>query len=348
MNLEKFDIQDIEIVDGTSIMSLGDIKTSSLHQLTFSNVFSSSLLDPTNYLINLERYAAGGNASFVMSDFQIDNWRATSFILSNALQFNIESQIFKISNSSFKNMDFNSNEDLIMFESIRSETPYLITLEYLNFENISFKRNGNLLLLRNQQNDFLEINHSSFKNITNGGITVKSFNTLVSTTFKTKVKFNNITTNSINAQDTRFITLEEGAKVEVYNSTFETISSLRVGAVFYLGYRQAEASIYDCTFRNNTAYEGAVFNTNFESNLNCIRCQIYENIAPENWVIKWDENGQFNFVESNIYNNYAYKGPVAEIFSTQLTSNITNCTISNNLILSKEEIMTKVKGLGKL
>ena len=191
--------------------------------------------------------------------------------MANSKQYSIESQRVTIKDSVIKNLNYPFFDDLIVFYNIKASVPYKIILENITFEGIKFERGGNLMKLSHQQDDFLEINHCTFNNITNGGINVVSFFSSLAATLKTKVKMFNITTNRFEAQDTRFILLGEGAHVEVYNSTLKTISSLRIGGVVYAGSKQAVVKIYDSTFLNNTALEGGVFSSESESYIMCTR-----------------------------------------------------------------------------
>ena len=171
------------------------------------------------------------------------------------------------SDFSLQNLEYPYQDDLITFLNIKSDKEINIILERFTFNNISFERGGNLFSFQHQQNEYLEIRDSTFTNIFNGGISIHSYSNLEADVLKTKVKMVNITTELINAYDTRFISLGEGAVLEILNSTLSTISSQRPGSVLFGGYRQTIASIFDSTFSNNTSTDGGVFSSESESQI---------------------------------------------------------------------------------
>lgn len=187
--------------------------------------------------------------------------------VSNSNQNQSTSQLITFSDVEIKNLNYPYQDDLIVFHSILSEAEMNITLERFILENITFERGGNLIKFGHQHNQYIEMKHSTFTDIVFGGITQESFFNQMVANFKTRLRMTNITTNSVNALDTRFISLGEGAILEILNSSLSTISSLRPGSAIYAGDKQTSALISDTTFTNNTSTNGGVFNSESESHI---------------------------------------------------------------------------------
>lgn len=245
-------------------------------------------------------------------------------ILSNSKQTDLVSQVITIRDSVFKDLSYEFFDDVFVTTNVQATVPFSLVFEFLTFENIKFIRGGNLMLLGHQQDDFAEINSCVFKDIINGGITVTSYLPGIVGVSKTKVRMTNLTTDTIQADTTRFIVLGGGAQVEMYDSTMSTISSERTGAVVFAGPSRASIEIYNTDFFNNTALIGGVFSAHSESFISCFNCNIYNNHAVTDGVITVEENGFFMFKDSHIYSNFASQRPIGEVFSTFLTSTISN------------------------
>lgn len=268
-------------------------------------------------------------------------------ILGNSKQTDLVSQVITIRDSVIKDLNYEFFDDIFVTTNVQASVPFSLVLESLTFENINFVRGGNLMLLGHQQDDFAEINHCVFNNITNAGISVVSYLTGIADTSKTKVKMTNVTTNTFQADTTRFLVLGDGAQVEMHDSTMRTISSERTGAVVFAGPSRASMEIFNSDFFNNTALIGGVFSAHSESYISCTNCNIYNNHAVSNGVIIVEENGYFMFSDSHIYSNFASQRPIGEVFSTFLTSTISNCTIERNLALDVDNMKALIANQGK-
>ena len=77
---------------------------------------------------------------------------------------------------------------------------------------------------------------------------------------------------NIDGQFESLISLEEGAEIEIIESTFSFISNVIGGSVLHAGYKNAIAEIYDSVFSNNTSTEGGVFLTQSESVIKLYNC----------------------------------------------------------------------------
>ena len=127
--------------------------------------------------------------------------------------------------------------------------------------------------------------------------------------------------------------------LEIYNSSFYENSNTFRGVVLMSSGNLANSYIYDSKFYNNTAFNGGVFYGSDRSFIQCTRCNISNNFAISAGAIQVEENSYFKFIDSDIYNNYASSSPISEILFSRQDSEINNWRMSNNIILSKDDIL---------
>ncbi|CAI2371351.1 unnamed protein product [Moneuplotes crassus] len=340
VSTNRLSVNNTELNEGIAVLMLGKVVTANIDGIIFRNIYPGASTDTSNYMISLTEMESNGNSSLIFSGLDFQSCTVNGFIIGNSKQIGIENQNITIKNSVIANLNYEFFGDLFVTDNVQATIPFRIAFEYVTFSNIQFQRGGNLMKLGHQHEDFLEINHCVFNNIYNAGIDVSAYFSGLAETKKTKVKLLNVTTNTFQANSRRFLILGEGAQVEVHNSTFRGISSVRTGAVIYAGPRKASIECFTTSFYNNTALDGGVFSSTSESYVKCTNCTIYNNHAVSNAVVKVEENGYFIFENSRIFSNFASKRPIGEIFSTSFESTISNCTIEGNIVLSISKMKT--------
>jgi len=65
-------------------------------------------------------------------------------------------------------------------------------------------------------------------------------------------------------------------------------------------------------------------------------------------VIKSNDEGYFSFIDSNIHDNYAFENSFGEVFSSHISSTISNSSIERNILKEKDEIINQILTQGKL
>jgi hypothetical protein len=266
LSIDNFYVHDVGLSGGISMLMIGDIANAQIQNLTFENVDPSDPTDTTNYLIDFDEVSPTFDSVYTISDVIMNLCSVSLFTMRTSQVANTVGIQLTMSDVTVQNLNYPFNDDIIVFSNILSDAPIQITLDTMNFDNIIFERGGNLMVLRGQQDQNLEITNSQFTNIQNAGITLQAFDA-TETTKRTNVLMDNITATQINAQDTWFISVYEGADLQIQNSVFNKISNLRTGAVIYAGYQRATVQISDSTFVNNTSIEGAVMNAESSSKI---------------------------------------------------------------------------------
>jgi hypothetical protein len=266
LSLDNFYVHDVGLSGGISMLMIGNIANAQIQNLTFENVNPSDPTDTTNYLIDFDEVSPTFDSVYTVSDVNMNMCSVSLFTMRTSEVASTVGIQLTMSDVTVQNLNYPFDDDIIVFSNILSDALIQITLDNMNFDNIIFERGGNLMVLRNQQDQNLEITNSQFSNIQNAGITLQAFDA-TETTKRTNVLMDNITATQVNAQDTWFISAYEGADLKIQNSIFNKISNLRTGAVIYAGYQRATVQISDSTFVNNTSIEGAVMNAESSSKI---------------------------------------------------------------------------------
>ncbi|CAI2387268.1 unnamed protein product [Moneuplotes crassus] len=245
-----------------------------------------------------------------------------------------------ITNVSCQDSVFSSGTDLISFHNLASLGEYTIELTDLKFQNLSSNGISKLMHLQQQSAPALVIRDIHVSEVASMGATIEAYDTNNVYNY-TLAEIHNMIAFNVDAGQRSLIEVNKQARVTLRNSTFFNISNVANGPVVH-GVELASIAIYDSKFHNNTSNEGGVFATEAGSVIKCYRCLFTNNFAIDSGVIKVGRDGIFEFYDSQFYGNIAFMSSVSTIFSTQFQSLFNNCTFSENIILTKEEILTNI------
>ena len=138
------------------------------------------------------------------------------------------------------------------------------------------------------------------------------------------------------------------SKIEILNSNFHYASNIRGGPVIFILGNRINVFISDSNFYNNTSTEGGVFKSIQSSLIRCTRCNITNNFAVISGVSSMSGGADFELIDSDILNNYAYSIPIAEVSTSTNSSIVNGWRLSHNEILSKEFILNFLLNEGNL
>ena len=330
----------------TPLITMTSVAQIEISEIFFIQIDKQTSNDVSNTMIDLTSVSSSINRNITISGINVENSSMSLLKLSNAAQTTSINQYISISELSYKDCIYEYNDDLIYFGNIVSDQTYTLTLNQISISNISFSRSGNLFNFQHQTTDAIVISNMNISNVVYGSIFIKSFD-LSGNNGNTKVAFYKMNAQNIDGQFESLISLEEGAEIEIIESTFSFISNVIGGSVLHAGYKNAIAEIYDSVFSNNTSTEGGVFLTQSESVIRLYNCTWTNNFAVGSGVIKAESNGYYEIYNSHINNNYGLYAAVSEIFSTNIQSVINNSTIINNIALTSEYIQNEFLIQGK-
>jgi len=257
-------LDDVYFEDGTTLMKVSSFSDIVIDGLTATKVRSQSSDDGDSRLIDLSELATTIDSTCVISNVNIQESGVTVLQVSNSNQLKSISQSITVSNVVVSNSYFEFSDDLFVTGSVRSNNQFTMIFTNVTFSNIEFDKGGNLFLLQHQSPDQFLIQHITVTNVTSGGIDVSVFDQN-SLNNKVRIQISNMTAHNIDSKFRSFIQINQGADLEIRNSTFYAMSNLESGAVLFAGNRRAIANIHDSKFFNITSVEGAVFTVEDES-----------------------------------------------------------------------------------
>lgn len=267
--IDNFYVHDLSLSNGISALKIGNIANINMVNLTFDNVNPVDISDTTNYLINFDELAPTVDATITISDVDMHLCSISLFTMGTSSASRSVAIDFTMTDASITNLHFPFSDDIIVTSNIISDAVIHMTFDNMIFQNITFDRGGNLIRFGHQQDQALLLTNSMFSDIVNVGIKLEAYNNNFASTHRTKVSMDNITATQIDAQDTWFISLFEGVDIDITDSSFSQISSLRTGSVIFAGNQKATVNIVDSSFVNNTAIEGGVMNVESKSKIVC-------------------------------------------------------------------------------
>ena len=107
------------------------------------------------------------------------------------------------------------------------------------------------------------------------------------------------------------------------------------GAVFTAGTRNTKTVVRDSVFRNNTAFEGGVFNIEDGSVIEWYNCTITRNFAITSAIATVSSSGHFKFYDSILTQNYANNNPISLLQDNFISSVLNSCQVYENLALEQ-------------
>ena len=294
LTLSNLSFQNTKLRDGISLFMFGSFASINAQNVNFNSITPVDNSDTTTLLVSLSAISSNVNSNITLTDIVMDSCAVAFMTVSNTQQsYDIDTHL-TLTNVSISNGHYAYTENVIEFNSIKSNGVFQITLDQFTFSDITFERGGNLILFGHQQSDALVFKNSTFHKVVNGGINIESFDKQAAENLS-KIKMTDIIVADIEAQDTRFILVQEGGYLEVYSSQFMHVSNTLTGAVIYGGYQKTTTLIYDSLFTNNTSIDGAVFNIESESVIKCTNCTFQYNFAIGSGVIKANDDGYYEF-----------------------------------------------------
>jgi len=177
---------------------------------------------------------------------------------------------------------------------MESQQNIKIFITDLSYSNISFERGGSLLEFNQQLANYIILDNLQVVNIYQGYISIEAANKS-RLTRKTKVQIQNSKFDTINAGFFSLLILNEGALLNIMNSTFNQVSSLEEGAIIFADYQETETNIYSSSFTNNTSVKGSLFNIKDSSVVRCYNCQMVANFAIISGLVYVSDDGFFEF-----------------------------------------------------
>ncbi|CAI2377736.1 unnamed protein product [Moneuplotes crassus] len=289
-------------------------------------------------------YTGGGLAPSsvqIFKDIIIEQSSVSVLVVSKPDAATNVTQSLSITNITYKDLETDLALELIKIYRMSTLGSYSISIQDVVFSNLTFKLSSKLMYFQQQLLTSALVANVSISNTVNAGITVEAYATNEFYN-STHVTFSNIKATNIDGRARSLVNIYKGAEIEILNSDFSFIGNSAKGAVLSAGAEKAIAVLRNCTFWNNTAVEGAVFESESLSRVKCYNCTFFNNFAISGGVLKASADGIFELYNSTIYNNFALAGAVSELFSSQIESIVSDCNITSNFGLTEQEIKENI------
>lgn len=242
------------------MIRLKKISGATITNITAKNITKSVVNDFDVTMIDLSSVSSLVDSNYSVSNVYAEQSAVQILKVSSQEQkTNIDSYL-KVSNVTHIDSEIKTTENIFSFEKITSSQTFTILLENFVFKHLYFEVKGNLIEFQHQLSSFVQVNNVEIYNVTHASIYVNSFDTS-DLTINTKVKFWNVSASQCDLRTTSLFVLNEGADMQVYDSTFSFISNNLYGSVAYAGYQKAVGEFYNSEFKNNTSINGGVFLT---------------------------------------------------------------------------------------
>ena len=337
MRIDDVFVQNVTLNTDNNIVRTQSLKSFSIKNSTLIQLKPQVEDDTTPKAVELSSLILKDQQSFTIIDTYLEQSSIGFIELSGIKNNETLSSSFIITNFTYVDSYLKFSQDLISFVGIETSNEFQIELSEIYMRNITFVRTGRLLVLEHQTNTTLKVSNWYFKNLNGGKIDIKSTNLNID--LNTKVKMTNITATSLSCSFNSFISVDEGGRLYMYNSSFINVDNTERGAVLNAGYQKSYIEVHNSTFRNNLSIYGAVANVQDSSVIKFYDSNLTENFAIQSGAIQVSSDGYFELYRWNVANNYAYTISVSELFISIEASIFSNSSIHNNTVISNEKIL---------
>ena len=341
ISLTNSKFENLKFNSQNSLINIDSVEKLILGNLTFTSIQGDSEDSFEIYILFLSKLILDGSEDSSISNIEVINSQVGLLNFYHVQDSPSTTKMFTISDLSYLNCDFKSRYNLIAFNGIETNSDLKITLTRIIFQNVSFYFNGNLIYMKSQMQNQLEIQDLYVYNVTGGNIWVQSFNKQ-NLSIQANIKLSNLTTKNVDSKYSSFIQIYEGGLVEIIDSSFKNTMSLESGSVLTAGYQKVIIMIYNTVFQYNSASNGAVFNIQSESLVKLYNCTIMNNFALEGGVMKVGTNGLVQIFNSTISQNYALSVSIAEMTDIALPSILSSSYIYDNVVISNQVVLNEI------
>ena len=346
--MNKLSISNVAMTSSTignqnALINTGSFSTLTISNCTFNGIGNGTPNDQDNYMIYVGSINLDSANNSTIKNMTIENSEIGLINFSSLSGTSSNNISFILSGVTYKNSNFNSKKNLLLFGNLESQQNITFVLDSFQYSNITFSTQGNIMMLEHQLLNQLIVQNSLFTNITSGIIYIESANKQKLDT-PTKVKFINSTFSSINSQYGSLISMNEGGYLEILSWTFSQITWLEEGAVIYAGFQRTTTIIQNSTFTNNTSVQGGVFNVDSESVIKIYNSVLSYNFGVVSGVIHSNNNGYFEIYGSHIHHNYAVSSSVSQIFDVVTVPLIDSSEFNDNIVINSTSLASELSG----
>lgn len=261
-NIEKKDI----VFSGTEDLTLEDItfsnitvdvdvsllKADLLHNfifktITFKEIYQKDQSDSSNLMISIEAADLNSTGVFLIQDISITESSVSLLNLKQIINSEMNGRTLQINNLSYKDSVIPYEQDLVVFDSFKTEGDFQILIENVTMTSLNFTRMGFMFKFTQQTTMPVLMKNCYFYNNYGSSIYIESADTF-DTSIQTKIEMTNITAENITPYLNSFIHINQGGNLAIYDSLFKRIDNIDRGAVLNAGYQNSVTTVYNTRF----------------------------------------------------------------------------------------------------
>ena len=329
----------IYIGKNSRMLSTGKFSSITMSNITFIYIFDQYSTDSNNYILVFDVVNLNNAINSTITDIYIKTSRVNFYKMENVYGSTLNPIYMTFQNITYRDCYLRFKESLITFSNVDTQEQFYIIFDEFTFTNITFNSGGYLMNFGHQTLTQVVISNLIITDIYAGTIHLKAIN--LNLPYKTNVLIQNGNFENVNSNTDSIFLLNEGANLEIRNSSFNQISCVNSGGIIYSSYQNTITSIYDSSFTNNTAVKAALFLIEDGSVIRMYRWSMVQNFAITSALINAANNGYFEIYSSTIHQNYAMLNIISEIFSSTYLWIIDNTALYNNEIVSKADILSE-------
>ncbi|CAI2362983.1 unnamed protein product [Moneuplotes crassus] len=254
---------------------------------------------------------------------------------------------FIVKDITYSNCSIPHSNALISTQGHITNESYTINFLNIAFTNIVFQGKGTLINFGHQLTDPILVANLTIVGVSSCKINVESFYQTLDT-LKTRVNIQGMVSDRVFTMSQPFIRTYIGGVLNITLASFTNTESLNVNSGIFSTLSDSVVSLQNAVFQNNSGISAILFKISDKSRLICRNCTIANNFALSKAIVSTETDGSFEFISSNISQNYALENSIGEVFGLLKTSIIESSNIFENLAISKSAFDTELISCEKL
>ena len=336
----------VYIGNNNRMLSTGEFNSITMNNITFINTFDQYSTDSDNFMMIFDVVNLNNAINSTITDIYVKTSRVNFYKMKNVDGSTLNPIYMTFQNITYRDCSLRFKESVITFSNIETQEQFYVIFDQFTFTNITFNSGGYLMNFGHQTLTQVIISNLVFTNIYAGSIHLEAHN--LNLPYKTNVLIQNGNFENVNSNTESIFLLNEGANLEIRNTSFNQISCIESGGIIYSSYQNTITSIYDSSFTNSTAVKAALFLIEDGSVIRIYRWSMIQNFAITSTLINAANNGYFEIYSSIIHQNYAMLNIISEIFSSTYLWIIDNTAMYENEIIAKADILSEFTKTCKL
>ena len=338
--------ENISVGDNNRMITTGEFKTLEINNITFINTNGQYVSDTTNYMIYIDIINLNSATNSTISNIYVQSSTVNILKMQNVVGSALTPVCMNFRNITYRDSYVKLKQSFILYSNVESQEQFYTVFDQVTFSNVTLRSGGYLMDFGQQTLTQVVVRNLVFSNIYAGTIHLESSYKVLP--YKTKVLIQNGKFENVNSNTESIFLLNEGAELEIRNSSFNQISCTESGGVIYSSYQFTVTSIYDSSFTNSSSVKAALFLIEDGGVIRLYRWSMVQNFAVSSTLMHASNNGYFEIYDSKITQNYGIINIVSEVINSINLWIIDNTKIYNNQFMTISDIFLEFTETWKL